>query len=111
MSVQLRGAGALLSGVSFVALTLAGAGAGHAQSATPLPEIAVTSDKVEGTTYDSPSTVSVHTDKDIDRQNIHSPADLVRDEPGVSVGNQPARGGQTNYVIRGIGNPRFPVVL
>ena len=98
-----------MGGVSVIALTVTSADRAQAQSVTALPEVAVTSDKVEGTTYDSPSTISVHTEKDIDRQNIHSPSDLVRDEPGVSVGNQPARGGATNYVIRGIGENRVRV--
>ena len=109
MLVRWRSAAALLGGVSVIALTVTSADRAQAQSVTALPEVAVTSDKVEGTTYDSPSTISVHTEKDIDRQNIHSPSDLVRDEPGVSVGNQPARGGATNYVIRGIGENRVRV--
>jgi len=95
---------ALLGGVSLVSITIAGAMRTSAQEA--LPEIKVTADKVEGTTWDSPSTVSVKTDSEIDRQNITSARDLVRDEPGVSVGNQPARGGMTNYVIRGVGENR-----
>lgn len=72
-----------------------------------LDEIVISSDKAEGTTiYDSPATVTVKTDKEMERQNINSPRDLVRDEPGVSIGSQPARTGSTNYVIRGIGDNR-----
>jgi hemoglobin/transferrin/lactoferrin receptor protein len=111
MLVRWGSAAALLGGVSVIALMAAGIDSAQAQSATALPEVTVTSDKVEGTTYDSPSTVSVHTDKDIDRQNIHTMNDLVRDEPGVSVGNQPTRGGATNYVIRGIGDNRVRVEI
>lgn len=100
-------AAALLRSVSVVALTVAVANSARAQNVSGttsvLPEVVVTSEKVESSIYDSPSTVSVHTERDIDRQNIHSPSDLVRDEPGVSVGSQPTRTGSTNYVIRGIG--------
>lgn len=82
------------------------AAARNAAPVTELDEVVVSADRVESTIFDSPSTVSVKTDKDIDRDNIHTPRELVRDEPGVSVGNQPLRGGATNYVIRGIGDNR-----
>ncbi|MGE0563424.1 MAG: TonB-dependent hemoglobin/transferrin/lactoferrin family receptor [Pseudolabrys sp.] len=75
-------------------------------SVISLDQITISSDKVEGTVFDSPSTVSVKTDKDIDRQNINTSRELVFDEPGISVGNQPFRGGSTNFIIRGIGENR-----
>jgi len=57
-----------------------------------------------------PGTVSVITTQDIDRDNMQDIRDVVRNEPGVSVGNQPARGGFTNYVIRGIGGNRVVIM-
>lgn len=111
MVASLRGARALLAGVSGVALLAGPAFAQDRQdrspiAVVPLDAITISSDKVEGTTFDSTSTVSVKTDKEIDRQNINSPRELVQDEPGISVGNQPMRGGSTNFVIRGIGENR-----
>jgi hemoglobin/transferrin/lactoferrin receptor protein len=55
-------------------------------------------------------TVSIITNEDIDRDNMQGIRDLVRNEPGVSVGNQNARGGFTNYVIRGIGGNRVVIM-
>ncbi len=57
-----------------------------------------------------PGTVSVITTQDIDSDNMQDMRDVVRNEPGVSVGNQPARSGFTNYVIRGIGGNRVVVM-
>jgi hemoglobin/transferrin/lactoferrin receptor protein len=56
------------------------------------------------------STVSIITNEDIDRDNMQDMRDLVRNEPGVSVGNQNARAGFTNYVIRGIGGNRVVIM-
>lgn len=55
-------------------------------------------------------TVSVVTTEDVDRDNMQDMRDVVRNEPGVSVGNQPGRGGFTNFVIRGIGGNRVVVM-
>jgi hemoglobin/transferrin/lactoferrin receptor protein len=57
-----------------------------------------------------PGTISVITTQDIDRDNMQDMRDLVRNEPGVSVGNQPARGGFSNFVIRGIGGNRVVIM-
>ncbi|HEY4168212.1 MAG TPA: TonB-dependent hemoglobin/transferrin/lactoferrin family receptor [Reyranella sp.] len=57
-----------------------------------------------------PGTISVITTQDIDRDNVQDMRDLVRNEPGVSVGNQPARGGFSNFVIRGIGGNRVVIM-
>jgi hemoglobin/transferrin/lactoferrin receptor protein len=57
-----------------------------------------------------PGTISVTTTQDIDRDNMQDMRDLVRNEPGVSVGNQPARGGFSNFVIRGIGGNRVVIM-
>jgi hemoglobin/transferrin/lactoferrin receptor protein len=107
---------AIAAGVSLVAIMAAGAVAQERPPAVPPPvspppgtqldEITVTTERGPSTVYNSPSTVTVKTDKDIEKEQAHRPADLVRAEPGVSVGNQPTRGGATNYVIRGIGENR-----
>ena len=68
--------------------------------------LVTSTDKTESTIYDAPATVSARSAAELERQNINSPRDLARDEPGVSVGNQPGRTGATNYVIRGIGENR-----
>ena len=59
--------------------------------------------------YDAPGTITVKSAAELERQTINSPRDLVRDEPGVSFGNQPTRGGGSNYVIRGIGENRVRI--
>lgn len=78
---------------------------------TPLDAITVTADRTPGPVFDSPSTVSVTTAEELNRRAIDSPRELAREEPGVSVGNQPTRGGATNYVIRGIGDNRVRVQI
>ncbi|WP_024645609.1 TonB-dependent receptor [Pseudomonas syringae] len=54
-----------------------------------------------------PSTVSVYSRKQLDRQNVNSIRDLVRYEPGVSVGGAGQRAGTTGYNIRGIDGNRI----
>lgn len=54
-----------------------------------------------------PSTVSVHTRQELDRNNVNGIRDLVRNEPGVSVGGAGQRAGTTGYNIRGIDGDRI----
>jgi len=54
-----------------------------------------------------PSTVTVHDRLDLDRENVNTIKDLVRYEPGVSVGGAGQRGGITGYNIRGIDGDRI----
>lgn len=96
-----------LAGLAFVGSALAQ----NAATPTTLDDITVTADRTPSTVFDSPSTVSVTNAREIDQRNINSPRELAREEPGVSVGNQPARGGATNYVIRGIGENRVRVQI
>jgi hemoglobin/transferrin/lactoferrin receptor protein len=79
-----------------------------APSATPssLDALSTSSEKSAATVYDSPGTVTVKSTAEMERQNINSAREFVRDEPGLSVGNQPGRTGATNFVIRGIGENR-----
>ncbi|TAJ28229.1 MAG: TonB-dependent hemoglobin/transferrin/lactoferrin family receptor [Reyranella sp.] len=60
---------------------------------------------------DVPATVSVITTENIDRENMQDIRDLVRNEPGVSVGNNPNRAGFQNFVIRGIGGNRVLIMV
>ncbi|GAB7527717.1 TonB-dependent receptor [Pseudomonas sp. 3A(2025)] len=53
------------------------------------------------------STVSVHTREQLDRQNVNNIRDLVRYEPGVSVGGAGQRAGTNGYNIRGIDGDRI----
>jgi hemoglobin/transferrin/lactoferrin receptor protein len=54
-----------------------------------------------------PSTVSVHAREELDRSNVNTLRDLVRYEPGVSVGGAGQRAGTTGYNIRGIDGNRI----
>ncbi|MFK7604557.1 MULTISPECIES: TonB-dependent receptor [unclassified Pseudomonas] len=54
-----------------------------------------------------PSTVTVHDRQELDRDNVNTIKDLVRYEPGVSVGGAGQRGGVSNYNIRGIDGDRI----
>ena len=88
------------------------AGAGReaaAGAATDLDEITVTAERRPTTVKDVSATVSVKTADDLQRKLVTRPADLVADEPGVSVGNAPTRAGAGSYTIRGIGDNRVLV--
>jgi hemoglobin/transferrin/lactoferrin receptor protein len=54
-----------------------------------------------------PNTVSVHDREELDRRNVNTIRDLVRYEPGVSVGGAGQRAGTTGYNIRGIDDDRI----
>lgn len=54
-----------------------------------------------------PSTVSVQTREQLDRQNVNNIQDLVRYEPGVSVSGTGQRSGLNGYNIRGIDGERI----
>ncbi|ORC59757.1 TonB-dependent receptor [Pseudomonas floridensis] len=54
-----------------------------------------------------PSTVSVQSRQELDRRNVNTLRDLVRNEPGVSVGGAGQRAGTTGYNIRGIDGDRI----
>ena len=54
-----------------------------------------------------PSTVTVYDRTELDRQNVNTVRDLVRYEPGVSVGGAGQRAGTSGYNIRGIDGDRI----
>jgi hemoglobin/transferrin/lactoferrin receptor protein len=92
-------------------------GAALAQSAAPtnpqvttLPAVGVTATRGAKPIDEVPATVTITDDVQLERQSALRPSDVVRYEPGVTVGNQPARGGQSNYVIRGIGGNRVLIL-
>jgi len=68
--------------------------------------LSTTPEKSAATVYDATGTVTVKSTAEMERQNINNAREFVRDEPGLSVGNQPGRTGATNFVIRGIGENR-----
>lgn len=81
-----------------------------ADGATVLPPVSVTATRSARPADEVPATITVIDAREMERQSAIRPADVVRYEPGVSVGNQPGRAGQTNYVIRGIGGNRVLVL-
>jgi hemoglobin/transferrin/lactoferrin receptor protein len=97
-----------------LATTLLG-GAALAQDATPqpvtqLPAVEVTATRGPMPLDRVPATVNIIDQLQLERQNAATARDAVRYEPGVSVSNQPARTGQGNFVIRGIGGNRVLVL-
>ncbi len=102
-------AAALLATTPFGGVALAQAQA-QAQDPTPLPPVSVTATRGAKPADQVPATVSVIEAQELERRSALRPADVIRYEPGVSVGNQPGRTGQTNYVIRGIGGNRVLVL-
>lgn len=74
--------------------------------ATEMDAVTVTATRTETKVFEVPSVVSIFDQKDMERRNVESMRYLVRFEPGVEVGNQPSRFGQTGYTIRGLGENR-----
>jgi len=67
----------------------------------------VTATRHEQSVNDVPVSVSVLGREQLDQQNVNSIKDLVRNEPGVSVGGAGQRAGITGYNIRGIDGDRI----
>lgn len=77
-----------------------------AENTTTFSPVTVTATRSAQTLSEVPSTVSVIDQEQIDRQNINRPADLIRYEPGVSVGGNGSRFGSDGFTIRGVGGNR-----
>ncbi len=94
--------------LTLLAASLLMATAAHAdeRQTSQFDVITVTATKQAQTLDEVPATVSVQTEKDIDRGNINRIVDLTRYEPGVSVGGNGSRFGQTGFTIRGVGGNR-----
>lgn len=71
-----------------------------------LQQVTISATRQEQDVARVPSTVTVHTREELDRNNVNSIKDLVRYEPGVSVGGAGQRSGLTGYNIRGIDGDR-----
>ena len=78
---------------------------------TQLDAVTTAAMRSRRTLDDVPATVSVITTENIDRENMQDVRDLVRNEPGVTVGNNPGRAGFQNFVIRGIGGNRVLIIV
>ena len=73
-----------------------------AETTTQFDTVSVTATRTEQTLIKVPSTVSVHTEREIDQHNDKDLKDLVRYEPGVSVSGTGDRFGLKGANIRGI---------
>ncbi|AYC31681.1 TonB-dependent hemoglobin/transferrin/lactoferrin family receptor [Pseudomonas cavernae] len=77
-----------------------------AKTATQFDTVTVTATRNAQALGQVPSTVSVHSEREIDQQNVNNIQDLVRYEPGVSVSGTGSRFGLSGFTIRGIGGNR-----
>lgn len=68
-------------------------------------EITVTGTRSERPVKDTPGNITVIESEDVERQVVNELTDLIRYEPGVSVGKDRNRGNQ-DFTIRGIGGNR-----
>ena len=68
--------------------------------------LTVVATRTENSADEVPATVSVITEEEIDRKLARTIQDLVRYEPGVSVGGTGSRFGLDGFTIRGIGGNR-----
>ncbi|SER14009.1 hemoglobin/transferrin/lactoferrin receptor protein [Pseudomonas sp. NFACC02] len=75
--------------------------------ALALEQVTVSATRQAQSVDSVPSTVTVHDRTDLDRQNVNTIRDLVRYEPGVSVGGAGQRAGTSGYNIRGIDGDRI----
>ncbi|MGV8916237.1 MAG: TonB-dependent receptor [Pseudomonas sp.] len=75
--------------------------------AVALQQMTVSATRNEQPVNSVPSTVTVHDRAELDRNNVNNIRDLVRYEPGVSVGGAGQRAGTTGYNIRGIDGDRI----
>ena len=106
MKGRLRASVSAAACVAAMASWAATAAAAPKTVPSELEDITVAAERRPTTVKDSTATVSVKSGEALEQKSVTRPADLVADEPGVSVGNQPARAGAGNYTIRGIGDNR-----
>ncbi len=78
------------------------------RSTLNLEQLTISATRQEQDVSSVPNTVTVKDRQQLDRQNVNTLKELVRDEPGVSVGGTGQRGGGINhYNIRGIDGDRI----
>lgn len=82
-----------------------------AENEEQLENITVVASRTERDPNQVPSTVSVLSEQEIARELSTDIADLVRYEPGISVGGTGSRWGLQGFTIRGIGGNRVLVVM
>lgn len=78
-----------------------------AGSTLNLQQVTISATRHEQDVNSVPSTVSVHDRQELDRLNVGNSRDLVRYEPGVSVGGAGTRSGNAGFNIRGIDGDRI----
>ncbi|NWD90330.1 TonB-dependent receptor, partial [Pseudomonas sp. K5002] len=78
-----------------------------AVGAITLQQMTISATRQEQAVDSVPSTVTVHDREELDRQNVNTIRELVRYEPGVSVGGAGTRSGNAGYNIRGIDGDRI----
>ena len=78
-----------------------------AGSTLNLQQVTISATRNEQDVSSVPSTVSVHDREELDRQNVNTIRELVRYEPGVSVGGAGTRAGNAGFNIRGIDGDRI----
>ncbi len=107
-----HGRQALLASVSLLAFAASPAFAqsearpADGRTPTAQDEITVSAERTPSTVFNSPGTVTVINDRQIDQQLVQGPRDIVRNEPGLAVSNSPTRVGAGSFFIRGIGDNR-----
>jgi hemoglobin/transferrin/lactoferrin receptor protein len=79
----------------------------RSSGALALEQITVSATRQAQEVATVPSSVSVHDRAELDRLNVNNIRDLVRYEPGISVGGAGQRAGTTGYNIRGIDGDRI----
>ena len=102
---------ALTAGLASVQSAPDAPGPAPATRVFDLDATTATATREERPLVDVPASVTIIDERELDRRAPHTIRDVIRYEPGVNVGNQPARAGQTNYNIRGIGENRVRVQI
>ena len=72
-----------------------------------LQQVTISATRQEQDVISVPSTITVLDREELDRRNVNTLKELVRYEPGVSVGGGGLRGGISGYNIRGIDGDRI----
>lgn len=80
-------------------------------NATQLDAVTTTATRNPESINDIAGTVSVIDSDELERNSANTIRDAIRYEPGVSIANQPTRGGAAGYSIRGIENNRVLILL
>ncbi|MBY0360315.1 MAG: TonB-dependent hemoglobin/transferrin/lactoferrin family receptor [Phreatobacter sp.] len=107
-----HGRQALMASVSLLVLAtspgLAQSESRPADGRTPSAqdEITVSAERTPSTVFNSPGTVTVINERQIDQNLVQGPRDIARNEPGLAVSNAPTRVGAGSFFIRGIGDNR-----